>query len=304
MKIIVIFVIVTICSILIHELGHLLASLFDKDVSLQVFTLGVGPVIFSKVIKGVRCDIRLLPLGGACSFEGLAYKGKGLFTHLLIALAGIIANLLASLVAIDLIAQYPVTEPYVVVQSVGEHINGIVQGDKIISIEQHEVNLDNLPLILYEPQDWDIEVLNKDNNLKQVHLSKEMYIEAESGYVLDMKLDGLSAAHLKECSVGAIFRYIKNHSISDSFCRLTILTAISLDHLSLCFIIYFAFFNVMSFVGNILPLYSLDGGYAMVILVTFLKGRTMTPKEERRYILISQVSVRITIACIFLYLLL
>lgn len=55
--------------IFIHELGHFLAGVIMKA-PIEVFSIGFGPTILKKTIKGVRFQISILPFGGYCKFKG------------------------------------------------------------------------------------------------------------------------------------------------------------------------------------------------------------------------------------------
>ena len=62
-----------------HELGHFLAAkLFG--VGVLEFSIGMGPRIFSCVIRNTRYSIKLLPLGGSCAMLGEDAAGSGDFT--------------------------------------------------------------------------------------------------------------------------------------------------------------------------------------------------------------------------------
>lgn len=55
--------------ILFHEIGHFLAAkLFG--VKVESFSVGFGPVLFHKTIKGTDYRLSLLPLGGYCGMKG------------------------------------------------------------------------------------------------------------------------------------------------------------------------------------------------------------------------------------------
>ena len=52
-----------------HELGHFIFAKFF-GVKVLSFSIGMGPVILHKTIKGVDYRISLLPIGGYCAMEG------------------------------------------------------------------------------------------------------------------------------------------------------------------------------------------------------------------------------------------
>lgn len=56
-------------AILIHELGHLIAALLS-GVPVEKFSIGFGPLIIKKRIKGIDCGISPIPLGGYVKIKG------------------------------------------------------------------------------------------------------------------------------------------------------------------------------------------------------------------------------------------
>lgn len=63
------FIIIFTVVVVAHEFGHFLIAR-QNGIRVNEFAIGMGPVIFKKMIKGTRFVIRLLPIGGACMFEG------------------------------------------------------------------------------------------------------------------------------------------------------------------------------------------------------------------------------------------
>lgn len=55
--------------ILFHEIGHFIAAKIF-GVKVETFSIGFGPVLFHKKIKGTDYRISLLPLGGYCGMKG------------------------------------------------------------------------------------------------------------------------------------------------------------------------------------------------------------------------------------------
>lgn len=79
--------------IFLHELGHLLAA---RAVGLPVvrFSIGMGPVVFSRTFGGLEYALSLLPFGGYVQFdaEHPDYEGAALWRKHLTAFAGPLAN--------------------------------------------------------------------------------------------------------------------------------------------------------------------------------------------------------------------
>ena len=59
---------ILIFSILIHEFGHLLTSLFFH-VKVRAYSIGFGPILLHKKWKGIDWRLSLLPLGGYCDID-------------------------------------------------------------------------------------------------------------------------------------------------------------------------------------------------------------------------------------------
>lgn len=55
--------------ILIHELGHFLLAK-RGGVTVEEFSLGMGPRLISTVKGGTRYSLKLLPFGGSCMMLG------------------------------------------------------------------------------------------------------------------------------------------------------------------------------------------------------------------------------------------
>lgn len=70
------FIIIFTVVVVAHEFGHFLIAR-QNGIKVNEFAIGMGPVIFKKMIRGTRFVIRLLPIGGACMFEGEDGKYEG-----------------------------------------------------------------------------------------------------------------------------------------------------------------------------------------------------------------------------------
>ena len=55
--------------VLVHETGHLVAAIIS-GVKVESFSIGMGPVLFHKTIRGTDFRISLIPLGGYCGMKG------------------------------------------------------------------------------------------------------------------------------------------------------------------------------------------------------------------------------------------
>lgn len=66
---IIIFVLMFGIIVLVHEYGHFLLARVN-GITVVEFAIGMGPTIASFERKGTKFSLKLLPIGGACMFEG------------------------------------------------------------------------------------------------------------------------------------------------------------------------------------------------------------------------------------------
>lgn len=66
---IVLFIVIFSVVVIAHELGHMLIAKAN-GIGVVEFTVGMGPALFSFTKGETKYSIRLLPIGGACVFEG------------------------------------------------------------------------------------------------------------------------------------------------------------------------------------------------------------------------------------------
>ena len=66
---IVLFIIIFSVVVIAHELGHMMIAKAN-GIGVVEFTVGMGPALFSFTKGETKYSIRLLPIGGACVFEG------------------------------------------------------------------------------------------------------------------------------------------------------------------------------------------------------------------------------------------
>ena len=154
--------------ILFHELGHFIAAkLFG--VKVEAFSVGFGPVLLHKTIRGTDYRLSLLPLGGYCAMKGekefsdslkagLNYieadkdslYGVHPFKRVLIAFAGPFANFIFAFLAFFVIAlmgytYYSFSTKIILADEVYPEIHsaardaGLLSGDEISMINGKEI---------------------------------------------------------------------------------------------------------------------------------------------------------------------
>ena len=66
---IILFIIIFSIVVISHELGHFIIGR-RNGIRVVEFSVGMGPTLFSYVKGGIKYSLKLLPIGGACMFDG------------------------------------------------------------------------------------------------------------------------------------------------------------------------------------------------------------------------------------------
>lgn len=153
---IILFIIIFCVIVVAHEFGHFIVAK-KNGIHVVEFFIGMGPSILSFTKGDTKYSIKLLPLGGACVFEGEdglnekegefsehAFPNAPVWIRFATVLAGPIFNfLLAYLLAAILVANTGVILPVVntVVEGSGAEKAGLQPGDCIVSMNGKKIHL-------------------------------------------------------------------------------------------------------------------------------------------------------------------
>lgn len=184
--------------IILHEMGHFVpAKLFKTRV--EKFYLFFDPwfSLVKKKIKGTEYGIGWLPLGGYVKISGMIdesmdkeqmkkppqpweFRSKPAWQRLIIMIGGVTVNIiLAILIYAGMMMHYG--DQYLPIQSVKYGVQadslaesiGLRDGDKIISIDGHEIRRFNeIPLEILLGEGGDI-TLVRDGEQKTIHVTEE-----------------------------------------------------------------------------------------------------------------------------------
>ncbi len=132
--------IILMVLITVHEFGHYTAGKIFKF-KINEFSIGFGKAIYKKTKKnGEVFSIRILPLGGYCSFEGEdednpgvdAFNSRPAWQRLIVLFSGVFFNFIFGIITI---AIYLMVAGYAVpVVSAARNTSGLLQNDTIIAV--------------------------------------------------------------------------------------------------------------------------------------------------------------------------
>lgn len=135
--------------VIIHEFGHFIFARIN-GVTVNEFSLGMGPKLLSKKIKGTDFTLRLLPIGGACMMQGEdtgektpgSFASKNVWQRISIVFAGPMFNfILAFILAVIIIifgGYDPAYVTYIQEDSQAEAV-GLQENDLIKSVNGEKI---------------------------------------------------------------------------------------------------------------------------------------------------------------------
>ncbi|MFI3260450.1 MAG: RIP metalloprotease RseP [bacterium] len=303
--------------IFIHELGHFY---FAKkyDVHIYEFSIGMGPVVYSKLGKdNIQYNLRAVPLGGFVAMAGEVYEdgtgevkikkedymcNKKWYQRFMILIAGVLNNFILAIILLFGIALFyggsmtTSTIEYVAEESAAESA-GMLAGDTITEINGKAItSWDSAQIILVmEDEDgiYDF-VVDRDG--------EEILISVEPNLVDDAMVFGIGLE--TETYTGLMdsikYAFVKFYSIIQSmFLTLYALFAGSIGvnalagpigmydvvktsvGLGLVNVVYLlAFLSINVGILNILPFPAFDGGRLLFLLIEKIKGSPVDVKFE------------------------
>lgn len=299
--------------IIFHELGHFTAARLS-GVTVNEFTIGFGPALFSFRRNGTLFALRAIPFGGAVVMEDGSegdqdphtFEKAGIFKRFIIMFSGSAVNFIMGFVILFLVF-YPMEN--VVTPVIGgfmqgfEHSGeqGLMEGDKILKINNSRVLLYNdISLFLSRGAGKPYDIVVKRHNaqvvIKNLMLEKKQYPTEGTGLYYGIRFS------VKKLDFGLKLDYTWKNSLN--FVRLI---WISLSDLisgraginelsgpvgisvaisetakqSVRQMWYFvAFLAINLSVMNLLPLPALDGGRLLFLFIELVRGRPANPKYE------------------------
>lgn len=216
---IVLFFIIFFIVVISHELGHFIVAK-KNGIRVVEFFIGMGPTLFSFVKGDTKYSLKLLPIGGACMFEGedglekekgdfseKAFPNAPVWARFATIFAGPLFNFLTAYVmALILISVCGSTLPQI--QKVNEgsaaQAAGLEAGDMITKINGKRVHLgEDVSLITQlnvkgEP----LTVTFERDGREETVVVQPTYDETDQRYYM-----GISTGAYLDCNVPQTFQY-------------------------------------------------------------------------------------------------
>ncbi|MDE7246475.1 MAG: RIP metalloprotease RseP [Lachnospiraceae bacterium] len=223
---IILFIIVFGLVVISHELGHFLIGR-KNGIRVVEFAVGMGPTLFSFTARGTKWSLKLLPLGGACMFEGedglereeglreeqeeagegIAFTEAGVWARIATVFAGPFFNfILAFVIAVILCVFTGADLPVVgtVMEGSAASEAGLQQGDVITKIGREPIHFyREVSMISALNQGEMMEITYERNGEKAVTVLAPQYSEEDGRYYMGITNGG----DYLECNPLQVFQY-------------------------------------------------------------------------------------------------
>lgn len=298
--------------IALHEFGHFSTAKLFK-IKVNEFSIGMGPALFKKQKGETLYALRLLPIGGFVSLEGedeisddpRAFGNQKAWKRFIVIAAGAVLNIILGLVLIAVMLGISGAAPTTVVSDTSDGMytaeTGILEGDKIISIDGTRVHsARDLYYCLYRNNDGKYDIVLRRNGEKLTFQQMEVIYDMEQGYCsFIVGSEKVTALNILPGAVKETLSMTKmiwlslidmlggNFGMDElsgpvgtiGIVADTASDAVSsADYSAIIFIL--AFITVNIGIVNLLPLPALDGGRLLFIAIEFIFRKPVPKKFE------------------------
>ncbi len=216
---IILFLIIFGIVVISHEFGHFLIGK-RNGIRVMEFAVGMGPTLFSFQKGETKYSLKLLPIGGACIFDGEdgvaeedgvidehSFIRANVWARIATVFAGPFFNfLLAFAFSLILVAFNGSDRPVVqqIMEDSAAQEAGILAGDEIRRINGERVRIYrevSLISVLNQGEPMEIEI-ERDGEIKNVTLTP-LYNEEDARYYIGLRGSG----ELIKCNPAQVFQY-------------------------------------------------------------------------------------------------
>lgn len=301
--------------ILVHELGHLIAAK-KSGVKVEEFWIGMGPVLFARMIGETRYCLRLLPIGGACVMEGedseaVSPRSFGRASRprrFMILIAGVLMNFLTGFLILLFIPLPTMTNGALVTTKIDsfyegfqhEGENGLMAGDRLLKIDGYrvlqrgDIDMGILRGAADGKFDMVVERAGKKVQIRDLAMKPDVMVDGVPKYGLhfattpvtvplrlrETALESVNQARMIWMSLGDLVTGAVGVDQLSGPVGVTEIMAETARTSLYSFWYLVAFISVNLGVMNLLPIPGLDGGRLLFLLVEAIRRKPIAPKFE------------------------
>ncbi len=197
------FIIILSVIVISHEFGHFIVAR-SHGIRVKEFDVGLGPTICSFKKGETKFALKLLPIGGACIFDGEdtinpdeqqldehSFRNANVWARISTVFAGpffnfIVAVIFAMIIVANCGADLPVIKG--ITEGRAAENSGIVEGDTIISINGEKIHVwRDITLISYLNAGEGLEIVYSHDGVKKTTTVYPTYDEEEGRYYIGIE---------------------------------------------------------------------------------------------------------------------
>ena len=203
----ILFVLIFGIVVISHEFGHFLVAKAN-GIKVIEFSVGMGPTLLGFTKGETKYSLKLLPIGGACMFEGedglniadggeseRSFNNANVWARISTVVAGPIFNfLLGGIVAVIMVSMIQINLPVIRVSEPGPAMEaGLETGDRILSLSGEKVYLFEEMMLFNRVnggKEVDI-VFERDGQVMETKL-QPVYSQESSNYMFGVYCDAVA----------------------------------------------------------------------------------------------------------------
>lgn len=215
----ILFVVIFGVVVISHEFGHFLIAKAN-GIHVIEFSVGMGPTLFSVQRGDTKYSLKLLPIGGACMFEGEdgmnidesnpdsegSFLKANVWARIATVVAGPLFNfILGFVIAFIMVNMIVIRDPVAteIVEGGAAEEAGLMEGDRILSLNGSRVYLfEDIQLFTYTYSGGTVDVVYERDGERGSAVLTPQYSEQTGYYLL-----GISNADFVELQGLDAFRY-------------------------------------------------------------------------------------------------
>ena len=216
---ILLFIIIFCVVVVSHEFGHFIVAK-KNGIHVLEFFIGMGPTLLSFTKGGTKYSLKLLPIGGACVFEGEdglqaekgelsegAFPNASVWARIATVFAGPLFNFItAYLMALILVWECGIYTPAIsgVTEGGAAEEVGIQEGDIITKIDGHKVHMwDDIRLAALTSRGEEMKIEYERQGEKHTACLRPVYDADADAYYIGVQ----GGRDLLVCNVPQTFQY-------------------------------------------------------------------------------------------------
>lgn len=203
----ILFVLIFGIVVISHELGHFVIAKMN-GIKVIEFSVGMGPTLLGFTRGETKYSLKLLPIGGACMFEGedglhveeggesdRSFNKAGVWARISTVIAGPMFNfILGAVIAVIMVSMIQINLPIVRVMDTGPAVEaGLQTGDKIISLNDEKVYLfEEMMLFNRVNGGKPVNVVFERNGQEMETVLQPTYSEESANYMFGVYCDAVA----------------------------------------------------------------------------------------------------------------